>query len=220
MKCSSVSVFAIAFFCAAPCLAQSTWAPSYAEADIGAVLGGHFEAHGSDTLLGPVAFNEPLRRGAMASLLVGRSFGASPLALEAEGLYLNDAIKSDDLNALLRTSAGLRVQTYGALAGVKLETPVGWKLGSFNLAPYVGAGIGYGASSVTILRDHYDGDGLLWQAKAGVALKTSPRLAWTVGYRYLRLPTFDTNKLGLAARLQSDAHVVSVGVRYAFGPGA
>lgn len=212
---TAAAVAALGF--ASSSLAQTTAPSTYVEGDVGAVLKGRLHANGNDVLLGPVALKESLRRGWMASGLVGRRLGDGPVSVEAEGLYLNDAIKSDDLNAVLGTSAGLRVQSYGAVANVKLEKPLP-QTGGAVLAPYVAAGAGYGHASVSILGDHYTGDGLLWQAKAGVALQWTPRLTWTVGYRYVHLPTFDTNKLGLAARLKTNAQVVSVGLRYSFSP--
>lgn len=190
---------------------------SYVEVDLGAPLGGDFHASGQDVLLGPVSVNETLRRGWTAGLLAGRQVGAAPIYVEAEGLYLNDAIKSADLNAVLGQSAGLRTGAYAGLVNLKYEQPLRVGASGPQIAPYVAAGVGYGSNSISILGDHYDGDGLVWQAKAGLAIRTSARLTWDVGYRYVRLPTFDTNKLGLAARMQTDAHVLGVGLRYAFG---
>lgn len=189
---------------------------TYAEANVGALLDGQLHAKGTDVVLGPFDLKEQYRRGGFGSVLIGHEFGASPIAVEAEGVYLNDAIRSDDLNAALGTSAGLRVQSYGALANLKVEQPLAVVSG-LALAPFAAVGVGYGHTDMTILADHYTGDGLLWQAKAGLSVRTSPSLSWNVAYRYVHIPTYDTNKLGLVARLENHTDGVSVGVRYTFG---
>ena len=190
---------------------------TYAELDAGALLDGQLHAKGADILLGPFELTEKHRVGGIFSGLVGRQIGDTPFAVEAEGLYLNDAIRSDDLNAALGTSAGLRVQSYGGVANLKVEHPLTSTPGGFTLSPFATAGVGYGHTDMTILGDHYTGEGFLWQAKAGLALRTSPALSWTVAYRYVHVPTYDTNKLGLVAKLENYADGISIGVRYTFG---
>ena len=190
---------------------------TYAELDAGALLDGQLHARGTDIFLGPFDLKESHRRGGVFSGLIGRQIGTTPVSVEAEGLYLNDAIQSDDLNAALGTSAGLRVQSYGATANLKLEHELAGAAGGLALSPFAAVGAGYGHTDMTILGDHYTGDGFLWQAKAGVSLRTSAALSWTVAYRYVHVPTYDTDKLGLVAKLENDADGVSVGVRYTFG---
>jgi opacity protein-like surface antigen len=190
---------------------------TYVELDAGALLGGRLHAKGTDIFLGPFDLKENHRQGGVFSGLVGRQIGTTPVAVEAEGLYLNNAIQSDDLNAALGTSAGLRVQAYGAVANLKLEHQLTGSPAGLALSPFAAVGAGYGHTDMTILGDHYAGDGFLWQAKAGLALRTSPALSWSIAYRYVHAPTYDTNKLGLDAQLENDSDGVSVGVRYTFG---
>jgi opacity protein-like surface antigen len=189
----------------------------YAELDAGALLDGQLHAKGADIYLGSFDLKEKHHVGGIFSGLAGRQIGGTPFAVEAEGLYLNNAIASDDLNAALGTSAGLRVQSYGGVANLKIEHPLASVPGGLTLSPFAAGGVGYGQTDMTILGDHYAGGGLLWQAKAGLALRTSAALSWTLAYRYIHAPTYDTNKLGLVARLENDADGVSVGLRYTFG---
>lgn len=189
---------------------------AYVEADVGAVLNGKLRADGHDVVLGPVALTESLRQGWTAGLLVGRRIATSPVYVEAEGLYLNDAIRSDDINAALGVSAGLRTQTFAGLVNLKLEHPLTANVAGWSLAPYGALGVGYGQNTLSILGADYAGSGLVWQGKAGLALRSKGPVTWDLGYRYVRLPTFDTNKLGLVARMKTDAQAVTVGVRYAF----
>jgi opacity protein-like surface antigen len=190
---------------------------TYVELDAGALLDGQLNAKGTDIVLGPFELKEKHRVGGIFSGLVGRQIGATPFSVEAEGLYLNDAIQSDDLNAALGTSAGLRVQSYGGTANLKLEHALSATPGGFTLSPFAAVGAGYGHTDMTILGDHYTGDGFLWQAKAGLSLRTSPSLSWNVAYRYVHVPTYNTDKLGLVAKLENYADGISVGVRYTFG---
>lgn len=189
---------------------------SYIQLNLGSGLTGALQANGHDVVLGPVAVKETLKSGGMASLLYGRRLGDGPLTLEGEGLYLNNAIGSPDLDAALGASTGLRAQTYGGAANLKIEAPVSGSA-TLKVSPYAAIGVGYGHQDLTILGDHYTGDGFLWQGKVGVALHASGPLTWDFGFRYLSEPTFDTNKLGLAARLKTDVEAVSVGVRWAIG---
>lgn len=216
MRVTVIAAAAGAF--AVSCAGAALAAPAtYAELDAGALLAGQLHAKGTDIVLGPFDLKENHRRGGVFSGLIGRQIGATPVSVEAEGLYLNDAIQSDDLNAALGTSMGLRVQSYGATANLKLERELSAAPSGLALSPFAAVGAGYGHADMTILGDHYTGDGFLWQAKAGLSLRTSAALSWTIAYRYVHIPTYDTNKLGLAARLENAADGVSVGVRYTFG---
>lgn len=217
MRTFHLACAALAVALGAAATAQAAPNDRYIQVNFGAVLAGKFRADGDDVLLGPLAVRESLRQGWTAGLLVGDRIGAGPVSVEAEGLYLNDAIKSDDINAVLGVSAGLRTRSYAGLVNLKLEQPLASEVAGFRIAPYAAGGVGYGHNSITILGDHYEGGGFAWQAKAGLALHSTDRLAWDVGYSYLHLPTFDTNKLGLAARMRTGAHALTLGVRYAFG---
>lgn len=217
MRSVQLACAAVAVALGAGAAAQADPVGPYVQANFGAVLGGRFRAEGNDVLLGPVAFSESLRQGWTAGLLVGERVATTPLYVEAEGLYLNDAIKSDDINAVLGVSAGLRTGAYAGLVNLKVEQPLAADFAGLRVAPYAAGGVGYGHNSITILGNHYTGEGVVWQGKAGLAVRSSERVAWDVGYRYVHLPTFDINKLGLAARMSANAQVVTLGVRYAFG---
>ena len=195
-----------------------TAASTYVEGVLGVGFQGGLGVHGVDQVLGPFAVDEDLKPGWMASLLVGHRVGDTPLSIEAEGAYLQNDVKSPDLDQAFGAALGVRSRVTGALVNARLQPLRDIAMGSLRAAPYVAAGAGYGRTDISILGDHYPGDGWMWQAKAGVAFAVTPRLSWDLGYRYLRLPSFDTNKLGLAAHFKPDAQVVSVGVRYVLAP--
>jgi opacity protein-like surface antigen len=201
-----------------PAVAMAQSAPAtYVEGALGSSFDGRLRADGVDAILGPFAVKEDVKPGWMASLLVGRQLGASPVYLEAEGVYLANQVKTPDLDAAFGTPLGVRSRVYGALANVRLAAPQPFAVGGLALSPYVAGGVGYGRTDISILGDHYPGDGWMWQGKVGVSLQATPRLSWDLAYRYMRLPSFDTDKLGLAAHFRPEVQAISVGVRYELG---
>ena len=62
--------------------------------------------------------------------------------------------------------------------------------------------------------------GVMWQAKAGVAIHATDRLTWDIGFRYLREPKYDesTSVFGTPGSLEvgTGVHVVSAGARVSF----
>jgi opacity protein-like surface antigen len=215
----SAALIAIAIAAISPAAYAQTGSSTYVEGAIGGSFGGRLRVHGVDQILGPFAVNEEVKPGWMGSLLVGRHLGGTPVSVEAEGVYLENDVKSPDLDQAFGTPLGVRSRVYGALANVRLQPPQAFAVEQLMVSPHVSAGAGYGRTDITILGDHYPGDGWMWQAKAGIAIQVTPRLSWDLGYRYLRLPSFDTNKLGLAAHFRPDTQAVTLGVRYVVGAG-
>ena len=137
------------------------------------------------------------------------------LRLELEGLFTNNDL--DEFNSL-------EVKTLGGLGNALYE----FKLG--QVAPYLGAGVGYGRTSLNfdpdddldsgedanrILRD----SGLIWQLKAGVAIPVQDTLVVDVGYRYFngaRVENTFTNAAGqiITGELDPEVHAITAGVRF------
>jgi opacity protein-like surface antigen len=206
---------AAAALCHAAAAEPARPSSAYVQLNAGAGVAGALRANGQDVILGPVAVREDLKIGGMVSALVGRRLGDGALSMEGEGIHLDNRIGSPDLDAALGVATGLHAKTYGGLVNLKLDAPA-FGPPIVSLTPYVAAGVGYGHEDLTILGDHYTGDGMLWQVKAGLTFQTMSRLGWDLGYRYVSEPTFNTDKLGLTAKLKTDAHVLSAGVRYSF----
>ena len=190
---------------------------TYIQANLGSGVEGQLKANGVDFILGPFAVKEKMKPGWFASLAAGRRLGDTPVSIEAEALVVDNHIKSPDLDAAFGVPLDLKSRAFGATVNVRLEAPKGYDVAGWSVSPFVAAGLGYGRNDVSILGDHYAGDGTLWQGKAGLAVRSQGPLSWELGYRYVRLPTFHTNKRGLDARMRSDVQALSLGVRYAIG---
>ena len=65
-----------------------------------------------------------------------------------------------------------------------------------------------------------EGPRLLWQAKAGLDVRLTPRLSLDLGYRYLNGPQFEPGQTGTPAfdtvNLSSHQHIASAGLKYRF----
>jgi opacity protein-like surface antigen len=201
-----------------PCVAAAQpIAETYIQGNLGSGVEGQLKANGVDILLGPFGVKEKAKPGWFGSAVIGRRLAQAPVSLEAEALVVQNHVKSPDLDAAFGVPLDLKSVAYGATANIRLETPTGYDVGGWTATPFAAAGVGYGRTDLSILGDHYAGDGTLWQAKAGVSLRGQGPLSWEFGYRYLHLPSYDTSKRGLDARIQTRVQAVSVGVRYVIG---
>ena len=203
---------------AAPSLAHAApFTAPYVEAEAGWAGAGRLKAAGADAVLGPLAVTEQLKSGWMAGGLVGARLGHSPFALEAEGLYVHNRIDSPDLDAAFGAPLGMKSRAGAVLANLDVSAPQAWTAGAVQIRPYAAAGLGYGRNEITILGDDYGGDGTVWQAKAGVKLATAGRLSWDLAYRYVSLPRFHTDQLGLDVHIKTHLQAVSLGLVYRLG---
>jgi len=200
-----------------PSLAQAAPQLSpYAEIAGGWSGAGRLEARGVDSVLGPLAVRETTRSGWMAGALAGARIGDSPVSVEAEAVYVRNRISSPDLDAAFGVPLNLRATAAGALANLKLSAPAVSMGPGLRLIPYAVAGAGYGRNGVGILGDTYAGHGGMWQAKAGLELAGAGPFSLDLAYRFLRLPSFDTDKLGLKADMRTHVQAVTLGVVYRF----
>ncbi|MDE2485814.1 MAG: outer membrane beta-barrel protein [Alphaproteobacteria bacterium] len=201
-----------------PALAQAMPLSSpYVEVSGGWAGAGRIKAQGVDAVLGPLAVTEHLKTGWIASALAGARLGQSPFAVEAEALYARNNISSPDLDAAFGAPLQMQSRAKGVLANFKVSAPNGWHASGFTLRPYAAGGVGYGRNDIDILGDDYGGDGTVWQAKAGLELASAGRFAWDLGYRYLSLPRFHTDQLGLDVHMKTHLQAVTFGLVYRLG---
>jgi opacity protein-like surface antigen len=199
---------------AAPAFAQDVAPSNYVQGNLGVAFGGNSSI---DATLGGVTGSDDvnLDAGLFASVAAGHDFG-NGFGLEVEGVYVGNNGKDDDVVALFGAGSEAKVQTLGALVNARYEFNTGWH----NVSPYVGAGVGYGSVNIDVDGDDDSNGGVMWQAKAGVAIHTSDRLTWDIGYRYLREPDFDADAsvFGTPGSLEvgTGVHVVSAGARVSF----
>ena len=193
---------------AAPAFAQDVAAPSnYVQFNIGSGVIGQSDIEGTLTGVGTESADVDLNAGLFASIAAGRNFG-NGFALEVEGVYAGNDADEDDIAAFADEAS---ISTLGALVNAKYEFNTGGPL-----APYVGAGIGYGSVNLDIDGLDDDQGGFMWQGKAGVVIKTNEKLSWDIGYRYLRFPQYDESVPGATLKVDTGAHVLSAGARVTF----
>jgi opacity protein-like surface antigen len=195
--------------------AQDWATDNYGQVNLGAGLAGQVELDA--TVPGRAgSADEDLKAGLFASALVGHAFG-NGLSLEAEAYYGKNDIKTGDLDAVLGFALDARVQSYGAMANLKLEAPTPYDMGGLKVAPYVAGGVGYGGVKFRAAGASDSDGGFTWQLKAGLAIQSSDQLTWDLGYRYLTSAKYKAND-GLGTSLEADTHIhaLTAGVRLNF----
>jgi opacity protein-like surface antigen len=199
---------------AAPAFAQDVAPSNYVQGNLGVAFGGQSDI---DATLGTTtgSDNVDLDAGLFASVAVGHDFG-NGFGLEVEGVYVGNNGDDSDVAALFGAGTDAKVQSIGALVNARYEFNTGWH----NVSPYVGAGVGYGSVNIDVDGDDDSNGGVMWQAKAGLAIHATDRLTWDIGYRYLREPKYDesTSVFGTPGNLEvgTGVHVVSAGARVSF----
>lgn len=188
-----------------PALAQDA---GYFQVNLGGVAGGEID---SDlTLGGTTASGESdFESGFFASLVAGVPTGGG-FAVEGEIVYLDSDIDSADADAVFGFPLNASTSTTGALVNVVYTFG-----GMESFSPYIGAGVGYGESSNELDGTSYDDKGALLQVKAGVVVPLGGT-TFDIGYRYLRLPRFDVAGGGDSVDASGEAHILSIGARFAF----
>jgi outer membrane protein OmpA-like peptidoglycan-associated protein len=164
---------------------------------------------------------------------IGFGFG-NGLRVEVEGNFRSNDVDRVQANVGGRFSSGGTIRTYGAMANVLYELPLG------VVQPYVGVGAGYvihdydvrGRSGTTRTSISDDDGNFAFQGIAGLAFPIAavPGLAITAEYRFLgtlghelQRTTTTTAPSGLVTTTRStfDAdnfnHSVLIGLRYNFG---
>lgn len=196
--------------------AQTLGSSDYGQINLGSGVAGRFNADVSSRTYGSASGDEGLKAGFFGSALVGHDF-RNGLALELEGFYGSNNVKTRDLNAAVGYDLNARAQSFGAMANVKVEVPQPYAFGGVSVSPYAAIGAGYGGVNYRLAGESQTVGGFNWQAKAGLALHTGSNLTWDLGYRYLTTAKFDVND-GAGDRIQGRTHIhgVTLGARVAF----
>ena len=156
----------------------------------------------------------------------GAIFGhrlAPGFAVELEGVYFKNRYTTE--TEFFQHNTG-HSQTYGGLANLRFSLPYDYHLTrSFAIVPYVAAGAGYGETSYktcftgpTFLAAGQSG--LLWQAKAGLEIKTGTPISIDLGYRYMGTPDYRQDAVGLennsSFQMKSHVQTTTAGIKYTF----
>ncbi|NJC39795.1 opacity protein-like surface antigen [Brevundimonas alba] len=201
-------------------MAGSASAQNYFQANLGATVSSSTDLSGSlvdgpDNLTADEEFD--IDRGLFVSGAFGRDNGM--MRFEGEVLYSNG-----DLEDTIVTDGA---DTYDlgevSVSQAAVMLNVLFDLGSSErFQPYIGAGVGYGATRFEApdLDEDEVGTGVAWQVKAGVTIKASETMSWDIGYRYFRGADFDAaySEPGFAYELEAEttSHAVTVGARFSF----
>jgi opacity protein-like surface antigen len=198
----------------APAYAQS--APAEAGNYVQFALGSAVAGETKLSVSGVGSEDADLKAGFFGAVSGGRSYG-NGFALEAEGIYLKNDIKTGSLSALLGTPPlDASARTYGLMLNAHYAAlPLGPFTGE------IGAGLGYGQTKYELLGASDEANGLMWQIIAGLSYPVSEKLSWALNYRYLRGPKLNYDDIPVGAAtydvdLKTSAHVVSVGARMKF----
>ena len=155
-----------------------------------------------------------LDNGWLATAAIGRDNGK--VRFEIEALYSDndvaDVVLTDGTDTL--TVDGVSVSQAAVFANILIDFD-----NASNWTPYVGAGLGYGATRFTTDEDDEVDSGLAWQVKAGASYQTASNVTWDVGYRYVNMADFEFSDFdGFTGSLSAEGsvHAVTVAVRFSF----
>ncbi|MES2833224.1 MAG: porin family protein [Pseudomonadota bacterium] len=198
---------------AAVSLAGAASAQNYFQANVGMTLNAStdFSASiidGVDTFEGSQEFDID------NSFLVSGAFGRDNGAWRFEGELLYT--KGDVEDATLTDGAVTEDLGEVSVSQLALMVNVLYDFGSSDrFQPYVGAGIGYGATRFEApdLDEDDASTGVTWQVKAGVTFGN-----WDIGYRYLKGADFDADysEPGYSQELDAETttHALTIGLRF------
>ena len=85
-----------------------------------------------------------------------------------------------------------------------------------GISPYVGAGVGYGSTSLKVDEDSVHDQGVAWQLRAGASFPVNDVLTVDAGYRYMNLAHFKDEGI----KIEPTLHMLTVGARFKLGAGA
>ncbi|HYC96531.1 outer membrane protein [Brevundimonas sp.] len=192
---------------ATPAMAQDN-SGRYVQVNLGGAVAGSVDL---DVVSPPDTFSgdADLESGLFASIAAGTR-GDSAFSVEGEVLYVQSDIDTAEADAIFGP-LDASVSTVGVLANVMYNFSTGGPV-----APYVGAGVGWGMVDYEVAGESEDDSSLIWQAKAGVTIPMSETMTWDIGYRYIDMPTFEISDGTDSIRAEGSAHVVSIGARFVF----
>jgi opacity protein-like surface antigen len=176
----------------APAAFAQDW---YVRGEIGGTVDGNVDVSGVREF--------ELDSGLVVAGALGADLGAG-LRVEGELVYLDSDVDIPGASA--------DVQVTGLFANVAYDFATDWPV-----TPYVGAGIGWAQTEHNNPLTRDDDTNFAWQLKGGLGWEMSPGLIIDANYRYLNAPEFEGSRIG-GGRVEADtdAHVLSVGLRYKF----
>ena len=132
------------------------------------------------------------------------------LRAEAELSYRNLDVDDFDSSGAANITASGDIDNWMGLMNLYYDFDVPWKI-----KPYVSAGLGMGYFdgnfSASNGANYNDSDyALTWQAGAGLQYRSSDKLSWTAGYRYLDSADLDIGN----GTIDYSGHEVRVGLKY------
>ena len=193
---------------------QATDPGYYAQVNLGSGFAGSAKLSASVSGFGSASGSEDLKPGVFVSGAIGKSL-PNGLAIEAELLYLDNHINTDEVDRALGTALKASMKTTGLVANLHYAVaPIG------PATFYVGAGVGVGQAKYEVLGLSDDKTGAVWQLMAGLSYPVSSTMSWDLGYRYIGVPDYDVSatvgSTALQAKIESRVHVLSIGGRAKF----
>lgn len=142
---------------------------------------------------------------------------ANNLRVEGELLYLTNKVGSGAFEDAEIAVGEIEVSNIAGFVNVLYDIP----MGELEWVPYVGAGVGYGETTLEIEGEEASNNGLTWQLRAGISVPGGPdNMRWDIGYRYLRVAEFEADAeidiYDFSLQAEPTIHVLSLGVRYGF----
>lgn len=209
-----VAAASVAALSAMPAAAQD-W---YAQLNAGYSIAGEADVDltASDGVTsGSVSESVDLDGGLVLGAAAGVALG-NGLRVEGEAFFANNEADAE-FDAIDLGSVDTRHN--GVYLNVLYDIPME---GSFR--PYVGAGIGYGRTSLEFQDEEAHDEGTSWQLKAGVSVPVNETLTVDAGYRYIRAADFSWSgsSEGLTASIDAEPtiHALTVGARLRFSTGS
>jgi len=209
MKFATCTAAAALALLATPALAQDGAARNYIQATAGVNLAGSAEIS-VDTATVDGSIDNDLETGLFASALMGREFGSN-LAGEVEVFYFNPDIDDGEAAGVLGEPLNASATSYAVMANAVYRFP---QLSS--VTPYVGAGVGFGSVEYKVMGETDDDTGVAYQLKAGFTVPVTAGATADIGYRYLVLPKYEASEGSDRLKVETNAHIISVGMRFAF----
>lgn len=146
-----------------------------------------------------------LDNGLVVAGAVGMDLG-SGLRTEGEIVYLDNDV------SIPGSSSNVKIT--GVFANLAYDFATDW-----GVTPTIGAGIGYAKTEHENPLTRDDDSNFAWQLKAGLNWNLAPGTVIETGYRYLNASDFEGTRIGGGPKVKADtdAHILSVGLRYSFG---
>lgn len=163
-----------------------------------------------------------LDNGFVVGAAAGMSIG-NGLRVEGEAILTNN-----DMDGIEELGAdSIDASSAAAFVNVLYDFNMG------SVTPYIGAGVGYGSTSLEVDGDSMHDQGVAWQVKAGVSYPVNDTLTLDFGYRYVDMASWeqsigdvdldddpDVGPGTVGVEVDPTSHILTVGARFKLGGGA